>query len=300
MQKITPFLWFDNEAEEAAKFYTSIFKNAKIGNIARYGKEGYEIHRREAGSVMTVEFELAGYKFTGLNGGPLFKFTPAISFFVVCETEAETDALWQNLSQGGMALMELQKYDWSEKYGWVQDKYGLSWQVSLGKKEDVGQIITPSLLFVGKQHGRAEEALRFYTSVFESSDIVGILRYEAGETEPEGTVKHAQFRLSGEVFMAMDNAMEHPFTFNEAISFVVNCKTQKEVDYFWEKLSAGGEKSRCGWLKDKFGVSWQVVPTILDELMRDKDAQKTGRVMQAMLQMDKLDIKTLQQAYEGR
>jgi predicted 3-demethylubiquinone-9 3-methyltransferase (glyoxalase superfamily) len=300
VQKITPFLWFDSQAEEAAKFYTSLFNNAKIGHIARYGKEGYEIHRREAGSVMTVEFELAGYKFTGLNGGPIFKFTPAISFFVVCETEAEVDALWQNLSQGGMAMMPLQKYDWSEKYGWVQDKYGLSWQVSLGKKEDVGQIITPSLLFVGKQHGRAEEALRFYTSVFESSDIVGILRYGAGETEPEGTVKHAQFRLNGEVFMAMDSAMAHPFTFNEAISFVVNCKTQKEVDYFWEKLSAGGEKSRCGWLKDKLGLSWQVVPTILDELMRDKDAQKTGRVMQAMLQMDKLDIKTLKQAYDQR
>jgi predicted 3-demethylubiquinone-9 3-methyltransferase (glyoxalase superfamily) len=298
MQKITPFLWFDNQAEEAAKFYTSLFKNAKIGSIARYGKEGYEIHRREAGSVMTVEFELAGYKLIGLNGGPLFKFTPAISFFVVCETEAEVDTLWQKFSQDGMALMPLQKYDWSAKYGWLLDKYGLSWQVSLGKKEDVGQFITPSLLFVGKQHGRAEEALRLYTSIFKNSDVVGILRYGAGETDPEGTVKHAQFRLNGEVFMAMDSALEHPFTFTEAISFFVNCETQKEVDHFWEKLSEGGEKSRCGWLKDKFGVSWQIVPTVLGKMMQDKDPQKAGRVMQAMLQMDKIDIKTLQQAYE--
>ncbi|MDZ7343518.1 MAG: VOC family protein [candidate division KSB1 bacterium] len=300
MQKITPFLWFDSQAEEAAKFYTSLFKSGKIGRVARYGKEGFEIHHREAGSVMTVDFELMGYQFTGLNGGPMFKFTPAISFFVVCETEAEIDALWQNLSQGGMAMMPLQKYDWSEKYGWVQDKFGLSWQVSLGRKEDVGQTISPFLMFVGKQHGRAEEALRFYTSLFKNSEVVGILRYGPGEPGPEGTVKHAQFRLHGEVFMVIDAAGEHPFTFNEALSLVVNCETQEEVDYFWEQLSVGGEKSRCGWLKDKFGVSWQVVPTILDELMRDKDAQKTGRVMHVMLQMDKLDIKTLQQAYAGR
>jgi predicted 3-demethylubiquinone-9 3-methyltransferase (glyoxalase superfamily) len=162
----------------------------------------------------------------------------------------------------------------------------------------VGQFITPSLLFVGKQHGRAEEALRLYTSIFKNSDVVGILRYGAGETDPEGTVKHTQFRLNGEVFMAMDSALEHPFTFTEAISFFVNCETQKEVDHFWEKLSEGGEKSRCGWLKDKFGVSWQIVPTVLGKMMQDKDPQKAGRVMQAMLQMDKIDIKTLQQAYE--
>ena len=300
MQKITPFLWFDNQAEEAAKLYTSLFKNAKIGKIARYGKEGHEIHGREAGSVMTVEFELAGYKLAGLNGGPQFKFTPAISFFVVCETEAEVDALWQKLSQDGMTLMELQKYDWSEKYGWLLDKYGLSWQVSLGRKEEVGQTITPFLMFVGKQSGRAEEALRFYTSAFKSSDVAGILRYGPGETEPEGTVKHAQFRLNGEVFMVMDSALQHPFTFTEALSFVVNCETQEEVDHFWEKLSEGGTKGRCGWLKDKFGVSWQIIPTALGKMLQDKDAAKSQRVMQAMLQMDKIDIKTLKQAYEQR
>lgn len=196
--------------------------------------------------------------------------------------------------------MPLQKYDWSEKHGWVQDKYGLSWQVSLGKKEDVGQTIAPFLMFVGKQHGRAEEALRFYTSVFENSDVVGILCYGPGEPEPEGTVKHAQFHLNGEVFMAMDSAMEHPFSFNEAISFLVNCQTQKEVDYFGEKLSAGGEKSQCGWLKDKFGVSWQIIPTILGKMLQDKDAAKAGRVMQAVLQMDKLSIERLQEAYKQR
>lgn len=242
---------------------------------------------------MTASFQLNGQGFTALNGGPHFKFNPSISFFVIFETEAEVDKLWQQLREGGMALMELQKYDWSDKYGWVQDKFGLSWQVSLGKKEDVGQFITPSLLFVGKQHGKAEEAVRFYTSVFEDSGIAGILRYNAGEQEPEGTVKHAQFTLNGQVFMAMDSSLEHPFAFNEAISFVVNCESQAEVDYYWEKLSAVPEAEQCGWLKDKFGVSWQIVPTILSQLLNDPDRERSKRAMQAMLQMKKIDIQAL-------
>ena len=161
MQKITPCLWFDNNAEEAVNFYTSIFKNSKIGNISRYGEAGYEIHRKPAGTVLTIEFELNGQAFTALNGGPMFKF-------------------------------------------------------------------------------------------------------------------------------------------NEAISFQVGCESQEEVDYYWGKLSEGGDKTaqRCGWLKDKYGVSWQIVPTILGKMLQDKDAKKSESVMKALLQMKKLDIKTLKQAYE--
>lgn len=160
-QKITPFLWFDDKAEEAAKFYTSIFKNSKIGNITRYNEEAAGPTGRPAGSVMTVDFQLAGKEFVALNGGPMFKFT-------------------------------------------------------------------------------------------------------------------------------------------EAISFVVNCENQEEVDYFWSKLSAGGEESRCGWLKDKFGLSWQVVPTVLIEMLTDKDTAKAKRVMHAMLQMDKIDIAVLKKAYDQK
>ncbi len=162
MQKITPFLWFDNQAEEAANFYTSIFKNSKLGKIARYGKEGYEIHKKEAGTAMTVDFEIEGQKFTALNGGPVFKF-------------------------------------------------------------------------------------------------------------------------------------------NEAVSFVVRCKTQKEVDYFWEKLSEGGDEKaqQCGWLKDKYGVSWQIVPEVLSELVGDPTSEKSQRAMKAMLQMKKIDIEELKRAYKG-
>ncbi len=301
MQKITPFLWFDNQAEEAMNFYTAIFKNSKTGNISRYDDAGAAASGRPKGSVMTASFQLCGQDFVVLNGGPHFKFNPSISFFVILETEAEVDNLWQELTEGGMALMELQKYDWSDKYGWVQDKFGLSWQISLGRKEDVGQFISPSLLFVGKQHGRAEEAVRFYTSVFKDSDIAGILRYKSGEEQPEGTVKHAQFTLNGQVFMAMDSALDHPFTFNEAVSLMVNCETQEEVDYYWEKLSEGGDEKAqmCGWLKDKFGLSWQIVPTILNKLLQDRDAGKSQRVMQAMLQMKKISIEDLKKAYQG-
>jgi predicted 3-demethylubiquinone-9 3-methyltransferase (glyoxalase superfamily) len=163
MQKIIPCLWFDDKAEEAAKFYASIFKNSKIGNVSRYGKEGYEFHGKEDGTVMTVDFEIEGQQFVALNGGPIFKF-------------------------------------------------------------------------------------------------------------------------------------------NEAISFQVHCETQKEVDYYWEKLSEGGDEKaqQCGWLKDKYGVSWQIVPVVLTKMLQDKDAKKSQRVMKALLQMRKLDIKTLTQAYEEK
>lgn len=303
MQKIIPNLWFDSKAEEAAKFYSTLFPHSRDGAITRYGKEGFEIHGQPEGKVMTVEFELAGYKFVGINGGPHFKFTPAISFFVVCETEKEVDTLWGKLSEGGAPLMELQKYDWSEKYGWIMDNYGLTWQISLGRLSDVGQTITPSLLFVGKQHGRAEEAVRLYSSIFKSSNITGILRYSAEESpEKEGTVKHAQFSLGGEVFMAMDSALEHPFTFNEAISLMVNCESQTEVDYFWEKLSEEGDEKaqQCGWLKDRYGVSWQVSPTVLQTMITDPDPKKVARVTKAFLAMKKFDIAELQKAFEGK
>jgi predicted 3-demethylubiquinone-9 3-methyltransferase (glyoxalase superfamily) len=160
-QKITPFLWFDNQAEEAAKFYTSIFKNSKIENATRYDEEGSKVSGRPKGSLMTVPFQIEGQEFVALNGGPMFKFT-------------------------------------------------------------------------------------------------------------------------------------------EAISFIVNCETQKEVDYYWEKLSAGGEEVQCGWLKDRFGLSWQVVPTVLTEMLQDKDPQKAQRVMAAMLKMKKIEIADLKKAYDSR
>lgn len=293
MQKITPFLWFDNQAEEAMNFYTSAFGNSKIVSVNRLPEGAPGV----VGKVMTATFQLEGQEFMALNGGPQFKFTPATSFFVNCTTQQEIDALWGKLAEGGMVLMELTKYPFSEKYGWVQDKYGLSWQVNLGKSK---QKITPCLMYVGKVNGKAEEAINHYVSIFKNSSVEMIDRYKAGEGDTEGNVKHAEFSLSGGEFMALESGLQHNFTFTEAISLFVDCKTQAEVDELWEKLSAGGEKSQCGWLKDKYGLSWQIIPTALGKLLGDKDPAKAGRVMQAMLKMQKIDIEGLERAYEGK
>lgn len=289
VQKITPFLWFDHQAEEAANFYTSVFSNSKTGKIVRNGD-----------AVLVVDFTLGGQSFSALNGGPRFQFNPSVSIFVVCETEAETDAVWNKLIEGGMALMPLDHYDWSDKYGWVQDRYGLTWQISLGKIEDVGQKFTPSFLFTGPQRGKAEAAINFYTQLFDHSAVAVVLHYHAGEAGPVGSVKYARFSLGGQMIIAMDNPMTEPaFTFNEALSFVVHCDTQAEVDSFWEKLTAdGGEESMCGWLKDKFGVSWQIIPEALPRLLSDPDPAVAQRAMNAMLQMRKIEIDKLTQAPE--
>jgi predicted 3-demethylubiquinone-9 3-methyltransferase (glyoxalase superfamily) len=289
MQKITPFLWFDTQAEEAAKFYTSLFDNSKIGSVRRYGDAG----PGPKGSVMTLTFQLAGLRIMALNGGPQFAFTPAISLFVTCKTEKEIDALWKKLSERGKVFMELQKYPFSEKFGWVGDRFGLTWQLNLAGRETK---ITPFFMFVGQQHGKTEEAMRYWSTLFTGSRIDQIERYGAGREEPEGTVMHARFSLAGQEFMAMDSNREHSFTFTPAISMYVDCKTQEEVDELWEKLSAGGKKGQCGWLEDRYGVSWQIVPSALVELLGDKDPARSAKVMQAMLKMTKLDIKELQKA----
>ncbi len=303
MQKITPFLWFDDQAEEAVNFYVSAFstvgdKNSKIGNTVRYDGAGAEASGRPKGSVMTMPFRLGGLDFVALNGGPVFKFTPAISFLVNCKTAEEVQQLWDRLSNGGTALMPLDKYDFSDKYGWIQDKYGLSWQIIL-PREQIVQKVVPSLMFVGNVCGRAEEAINFYSSIFNDSKMGTIFRYGAGrEPDKENNIAYADFALEGQYFAIMESAYEHKFGFNEAISFVVNCKSQEEVDHYWNKLTAVPEAEQCGWLKDKYGVSWQIVPTALGQLMNDPDPAKSLRVTRAMLKMKKIEIADLKKAYE--
>ena len=280
--KIYPCLWFDGQAKEAADFYCSIFDNSKV----------------TVDSPIVVNFELNGQKFMGLNGGPQFKINPSISFYTICDTESEIDTAWHKLADGGSVLMPLSKYPWSEKYGWVQDRFGVSWQLTLGKTSEMGQKITPALMFVGEQHGKAAQAIAFYTSLFPESSVRFIANYEAGDGDMEGTIKHAQFELNGQVFAAMDSGRMHGFAFNEAISLVVDCDGQEEVDYYWDKFTEKGQESMCAWLKDEFGVSWQIVPRQLAQLMNNPDRVKTQRVMQAMLQMRKIDIGGLTAAFD--
>jgi predicted 3-demethylubiquinone-9 3-methyltransferase (glyoxalase superfamily) len=293
-------LWFDKHAEEAANFYKSLFAGSSIDQILRYGNEGQETHNQEPGSVMVVSFQLAGLHFQAINGGPLFKINPSISLYVVTESEGETEALWNELLPGGRVLMALDKYDWSLKFGWIQDKYGLTWQIGLGKLSDVGQKITPFLMYVGDNAGKAEEAMKFYMSIFKGSSLDGILRHPKGSNEPEGHVMHAQFKLADSKFMVSDSSDDHNFSFNEAVSIIVDCKDQKEVDYYWKSLLAdGGKESMCGWLYDKFGVSWQVNAERLTKMLADKDQKKVDRVTKAFLKMRKFDIAQLEKAFSG-
>jgi predicted 3-demethylubiquinone-9 3-methyltransferase (glyoxalase superfamily) len=294
MQKITTHLWFDKEAKQAAEFYTSVFENSKM-------KGTTTLHNTPSGSVDMVTIELSGQEFTLISAGPLFTFNPSVSFLVACQTKDEVDALWEKLSEGGAALMELGEYPFSEKYGWMQDKYGLSWQVMFMGDRKIQQKITPTLLFVRDVCGKAEEAINFYASVFTNAKVGDILRYGRGEEpDKEGTVKHAAFTLLRQEFAAMDSARSHSFTFNEAISLMVHCDTQEEIDSYWGKLSADPKAEQCGWLKDKYGLSWQIVPNAMDEMFQEKDERKIARVTEAFLKMKKFDMSTLKRAYEGK
>ncbi|WP_339758825.1 VOC family protein [Algoriphagus aquimarinus] len=276
---IYPCLWFDGNAKEAAKFYCSVFSDSAIVDE----------------NPMVVTFIAAGQKFMCLNGGPQFKFTPAISFYTIVQNEVEIQVVWDKLIVNGRALIPLDTYPWSKKYGWLQDEFGVTWQLTIDKPEFSDQKFIPALLFSGTNFGKAEEAINFYTSIFDDSDIKMISRYGADDPNgQDGSINHAHFELNGKLFAAMDSALVHDFDFNEALSFVIECRDQDQIDYFWEKLVEGGKESQCGWLKDKFGVSWQIVPEILSELM--SDPERSGRVVQAFMKMNKFDIEELKNA----
>lgn len=300
MQKIVPHLWYNTEAKEAAEFYTSLFPNSKITQITT-------LHNTPSGDCDIVSFKLLGYSFMAISAGPTFTLNPSISFMINFdpsqdkEARTKIDEVWKKLIDGGKALMELDKYPFSERYGWVQDRYGLSWQLILTNPEgDERPLVIPSLLFVGDQCGKTEEATDFYLSVFKDSKRGTISRYPAGmEPDKEGSIMFTDFQLEGQWFAAMDSAREHHFAFSEAVSFIVTCETQEEIDYYWNKLSAVPESEQCGWLKDKYGVSWQIVPKAMNEMMSKGAPEQIDRLTQAFLPMKKLDITKLEEAYQG-
>lgn len=302
MKKIIPHLWFDTAAKDAAEFYISLFPNSKITNTSA-------IHEvpTPTGDCDIISFELSGQPFMAINAGPLFKFNPSISFIINFDPSKDKnaiknlDTLWERLAQGGVALMPLDKYPFSDRYGWIQDKYGLSWQLILSNPEgEERPAITPSLMFVGAVAGRAEEAVNFYLSVFKKSKLGIVARYGKGqEPDKEDSIMFCDFMLDGQWLAAMDSAHEHKFGFNEAISLLIPCESQEEIDYYWEKLSADSQAEQCGWLKDKFGLSWQVWPTLMGEMMAKGKHEQVVRVTRAFLQMKKFDIATLQQAFQG-
>lgn len=291
MPSIVPYLWYDRGAGEAAALYTSTFPDSKIVSSGI-------LKDTPSGDVENLSIELFGQSFILFSAGPRFKFNPSISFLVACNSKEEVDACWAKLAAGGQVLMELGTYPFSEWYGWTQDRFGLSWQIMYMGDIPFSQRITPTLMYTGDQCGKAGEAINFYVSVFNNSRVGDIMRYTAAQSpEKEGHIAHAAFTLEHYGFAAMDSGQAHGFGFNEAISLMVQCDTQEEIDYFWKHLSAVPEAEQCGWLKDAYGVSWQIVPRVLGKMLGDKDREKVGRVTQAFLKMKKFDIAALERAY---
>jgi predicted 3-demethylubiquinone-9 3-methyltransferase (glyoxalase superfamily) len=276
---IYPCIWYNGDAKEAAEHYCAAFRNAEIKIV----------------TPMVVTFQINGKQFMGLNGGPVFKPNPSVSFFNIFESAEEIDHAWNILTEAGKVMMPLNSYPWSSRYGWVEDKYGVSWQLSLGNFAEKQQADTfPSLMFTGSQNGNAEKAMSFYTSLFGNSSINTIAKYEPGEHDIEGHVKYGQFVISGYKISTMDSSGPHQFGFDQGISLVVSCDMQEEIDFFWLNLTEGGKEDRCGWCQDSFGLWWQVVPAILGKLM--SDPIKAPKVMEAFMKMKKFDIEALKNA----
>jgi len=304
LQGITPHLWFDNEAKQAAEFYCSVFPQSEISNLTVLHDTPSDT---PSGDTDIITFTLASQPFMAINAGPLFKFNPSISFIVNFDPSRDPNArdslnqAWGKLSEGGTALMPLQEYPFSKWFGWIQDKYGLSWQLMLTDPEgEVRPLITPSLMFAGKKAGSAEKALNFYLSVFRNARQGSLIRFTKGmEPNKEGTIQFSDLMLEGTWIALTDSAYEHGFDFIEAVSFIVHCADQESIDYYWQKLSAVPEAEQCGWLKDKFGVSWQIVPTAMEEMMVAGTKEQIDRMTQAFLPMKKLIIADLEKAYKG-
>lgn len=296
-QTIIPSLWFDGQAEEAANFYTMTLQDGQILRVDHYPEAGRELHRHEPGDVQMVEFMIEGLRFVIVNGGPLFELNPSVSFTVYRTKPEELVELWSKLIDGGSELMPLGTYPFSESYGWLIDKYGVSWKLMLAAEM---HATAPSLLFTQSHTGQAEEALRYYADTLPGAKIETISHYPAGsEPDREGTLQYGDLVIDGQRLVAMDDANNHDFTFSGGVSLLLQCDTQEQIDALWERLSAVPEAEQCGWCQDKFGVTWQIAPRVLNEMLRDGTPEEIDRVTQAYLPMKKFDIATLQRAFDG-
>ncbi|HET9411523.1 MAG TPA: VOC family protein [Candidatus Saccharimonadales bacterium] len=300
MQKIVPHLWFDTQAKEASAFYCQAFPNSKIVS-------SMVLRDTPSGDCDLMAFNLNGHDFMAISAGPLFNFNSSISFMVNFDPSKDDHAkenlqkLWDTLMQGGLALMPLQKYPFSELYGWVQDKFGVTWQLILTDPTgDDRPFIVPALMFAGDNTNKAEQAVDFYVHTFKHAKRGITAPYvEATGPAKKGSLMFADFMLEKQWFAAMDSGVEQDVPFNEAISLLINCDTQEEIDYYWGKLSAVPEAEQCGWLKDKFGVVWQVSPAALNAMLSDSTPEQMARVTKAFLKMKKFNLAEIEAAYRG-
>lgn len=294
MQKIIPHFWFDTEALEAATLYVSLFENSSINGTQALKDTPSE-------NAMIVDFTLAGMNFNALNAGPYFKFNPSASLMVSCKDKEDLDHLYAALSPGGKVLMPLEVYPFSPWYVWFEDKYGLSWQLILDEDPLNTPRIRPCLLFGDGVLGKAEEFISACLEIFPSANKGLVSYYEPGEAKAENSkIKFAELNLEGFPLIVMDHGFMDDFTFNEAFSLIVLCKDQDEIDYYWDKLSYVPEAENCGWLKDIFGVSWQIVPADMNEILFSGTDEEVKRASDAILQMKKLDLKKLKEIKFGK
>ena len=277
---IYPCIWCNHNAREMADFYCNTFPDTKISGE----------------NPVVVMLEMFGQKLMLLNGGDIFKPNPSISLMFLTMSESEVETIWEKFIAEGESMMPLDEYPFSPNYGWVQDKYGVSWQLYTARDEShIIQKLVPTLMFTGAQNGKATEAANLYTSLFPNSVMRGIMHYDVSSGESETSVQHGEFLINDYLLMMMDSSLEHKFSFSEGVSLVVECDYQEEIDNYWNVLTSnGGEESMCGWLKDQFGISWQIVPAQLDEWMK-----KSSKVMEEVLKMKKPDIRILKETAES-
>ena len=280
-QVITPAIWCDGTADEAAQFYTDIFRDASVTEQA-------------PGLAATVSIH--GFKLSLINGGNQYAPNPSISCILNFdpllfggEEQARTylDELYKRLSTGGV-LMELGEYPFSPRYAWVRDRFGMTWQLMLTDPDgDPRPFIIPSFMFGGTNHAHAEEATDAWITLFDNSRRGALYRYEEGGPLDAGTVMFTDFTLRGTWMAATDSGTFHDFTFTPGVSIIVSCRDQEEIDRYWAGLSAVPEAERCGWCVDHWGVSWQVVPHNIAELMAD------AATRDKILHMGKIDLAKL-------
>ena len=295
-----PCLWFKDQAEQAAAFYIETFGGRVLAQTL-FPESFDNGAGRPYGSVMGVEFEIAGRRFTAVNGGPMFTITPSISFFACVRDADAAKRLFATLAHDGKVHMPLDDYGfgYGDPFGWVDDRFGVSWQVMTVAEGEPDVQMAPCLMFSGPQHGKATEAISFYTGIFPDSTVQRLDRYGADDDAPTCTLKHGRFSIAGQSVVAMDSHIDHAFNFNEAVSLQILCADQTEIDTYWNALLQGGAAQMCGWLKDRFGIVWQIVPRASIDWLSSTNHAARDRVFAAIRTMVKLDAAALQQAFDG-
>lgn len=289
MRQIAIQLCFNDQAEEAVKFYTSVFNNSEITREIRYPMP--------EGESMAYDFTIENQAFSAFNGGPDFTMNPSFSLMVSLDTADEVDALYNKLAEGGTDLMPLDTYPFSDRYAWVQDHFGLSWQLMLAPDVPAKHKVRVSLLFAGQYCGQAEQALHDYAEIFQMAEPGHINYYQEGEAQDDrAKVNYSELNVGDQQIVFMDHGFGSDEEFSEAISFLIVAGAQSEVDYYWEKLSAHEESEAIGWLKDSHGIAWQVVPQAYFQAMETATDEQKKRILDALFKMKKMDVARIENA----